>query len=462
MSETWTPSWQDNWGDKPINDLTVHGGVGAIRFQEEELQRGEQLLRQLSTDLTDVVAVVNGLNFQLMVMRTYAEGTRGHAVDALHHSADRLTACSAAFEDTAHLVDKVTNRYIMAEMANTALLADLRMQSNGGLPTLNMAEPLMAVVLKDSRKSLGLIMAGGWLRPAPIEATEVGDPESVDVEASFEWLLGRTQSVNSADHGMLEIIEVDNGPGQLPTFVVSIPGTQSGGATATENPFDETGIVEAMEFDSKYMGDAVRAALAEAGAEAGDVVVLGGYSQGGMHAANLAADPKLGEMYDIGMVVTAGSPVGNTDIPEGVQAVHLEHEQDIVPATDGTPNPEINNRITVGIHTWVETPDGEDAGLGPGHNLDNYMNGARLADESEDGALIGAGGALAGALRGGQGTRHRFKLKRQMPTKWVPNGPMYAKYNRGPEPNRQGPEPVRILPPSSGPKMRKFGISPGE
>ncbi len=417
MSQTWTPSWQDNWGDKPINGLTVHGGVGAVHFQEEELQRGEQLLRQLSTDLTDAVAVVNGLNFQLMVMRTHAEGARGHAVDALHHSAGRLTACSAAFEDTAHRVDKVTSRYILAEMSNAARLAELRVQSNGGLPTLTMVEPIMAEVLKDSRASLTMAMAAGLLRPAPIEVSEVGDPESVDVDASFEWILGRTQSVNSADHGTLEVIEVNNGPGQTPTFVVSIPGTQSGGTTATENPFDETGIVEAMRFDSKYMGDAVRAALAEAGAEAGDIVVLGGYSQGGMHAANLAADPELGEMYDIGMVVTAGSPVGSINIPKGVQAVHLEHEQDIVPATDGTPNPETNSRVTVGIHTWVETPDGEDAGLGPGHNLDNYMDGARLADQSEDGALIGAGGALAGALRGGQGTRRRFKLTRQMPSK---------------------------------------------
>ncbi len=415
MSESWKPSWDSNWGDKPINSLTVHGGVGAIRFQEQELQRGEQLLRQLSSELADAAAVVHGLNFQLMATPTPAQWTRGRAVDALNDSANRLTSGSGALEDTAGRLDKVTTRYIGAEMAATAILTSKRVIFNGGLPTLGIAEPLMIAVLNNSSMALTLAMGAGQLKPAPIEVIEVGDPENVDVDASFEWLLRRTQKVNSAEHGTLEIIEVNSGAGKPPTFVVSIPGTQSGGTEATENPFDETGIVEAMVFDSKYMGDAVRTALAEAGAEAGDVVVLGGYSQGGMHAANLAADPELGELYDVGMVVTAGSPVGGTEIPEGVKAVHLEHVQDLVPGTDGTPNPENDHRVTVSIHTWVGTPYGEDAGLGPGHNLDNYMDGARRVDESEDPALIGAGGALAGLLGGGQGKRHRFKLTRQIP-----------------------------------------------
>src|SRR5690606_23923251 len=73
---------------------------------------------------------------------------------------------------------------------------------------------------------------------------------------------------------------------------------------------------------------AVMRAMREAGMAPGDPVVFSGFSQGGIMAANLAADRTL--PYDVVGVVTNGSPVDSFDIPKHIPVVAFQHANDPV------------------------------------------------------------------------------------------------------------------------------------
>ena len=88
-------------------------------------------------------------------------------------------------------------------------------------------------------------------------------------------------------------------------------------------------------------------ALHQAGAVKGDQVVAVGYSQGGAHAMNLSSDKAFLAEFDLKYVLTAGSPVGGITPQPGITSLHLEHRQDWVPGSDGTPNPDTRDRVTV-------------------------------------------------------------------------------------------------------------------
>ena len=62
-------------------------------------------------------------------------------------------------------------------------------------------------------------------------------------------------------------------------------------------------------------------------------------------AAWLATHPHA---FEIGAVVTAGSPVGGMgDYPAGTHVLSLENRGDLVPLTDGEANPDAGNHVTV-------------------------------------------------------------------------------------------------------------------
>jgi hypothetical protein len=137
-----------------------------------------------------------------------------------------------------------------------------------------------------------------------------------------------------------------------------------------------------------------------------------GYSQGGIHTMNMAADPRFLEDYDLRYVLTAGSPVAGISPAPGVQSLHLEHREDWVPGTDGAPNPETKERVTVGLTQTPRALEGEGI-LGPGHTLDTYQDGARLVSASSDPSLAASTAALGAVLgAGGTATATRFSLSR--------------------------------------------------
>ena len=116
-----------------------------------------------------------------------------------------------------------------------------------------------------------------------------------------------------------------------------IPGTQLDGLPQGTNPFDAGGIAEGLGYDSAETAAAIRQALAEAGAEAGDQVAAVGYSQGGIHAMNLGRDKAFLADYELKFVLTAGSPVGGIEPAAGISSLHLEHERTGCPGRTDCP-----------------------------------------------------------------------------------------------------------------------------
>ncbi|TFC26040.1 hypothetical protein E3O25_11720 [Cryobacterium sp. TMT1-3] len=65
-------------------------------------------------------------------------------------------------------------------------------------------------------------------------------------------------------------------------------------------------------------------------------VMLAGFSQGGIVAAAFAENRS--DTYNVVQVLTAGSPIGNFDIPHDISVI--ASEADPVSGADGTQNPE--------------------------------------------------------------------------------------------------------------------------
>ncbi|WP_307432786.1 hypothetical protein [Pseudarthrobacter defluvii] len=258
------------------------------------------------------------------------------------------------------------------------------------------------------------------LRTGPVKATQE-ESVRIDLNASPAGLLERVRLIEARGSGYIEIIEVDNGGGKA--YVVVVPGTQVNESDGGTNPFDLGGIVDGMGSRSERVNAAVVQSLHAAGAEPGADVVAVGYSQGGIHAMNLAADEGFLKEYHLKYVLTAGSPVSRIMPAPDVSTLHLEHRTDWVPGSDGLPNRDARNQVTVTMTNDLYVRGGEDAGLGPGHSLMGYEEAGRLVGASKDPSLVQSTAVLSGVLgTGGAATATRFSLSKTPPPP-VPKDP---------------------------------------
>jgi hypothetical protein len=176
------------------------------------------------------------------------------------------------------------------------------------------------------------------------------------------------------------------GAGGRRSWIVQIPGTQEWSPQAGRNPFDLTGDVAGMAGAPTAVGGLVTTAMRSAGARPGEPVLLAGHSQGGIVAAQLAADPHFRASYRVTHVLTAGSPVGAVPVPDAVTVLSLEHHEDVVPRLDGTVNPDRPGWLTVsrGATSGGGGPDPAAA-----HDLAAYAATADAVDAADDPGLSG-------------------------------------------------------------------------
>jgi hypothetical protein len=438
-------------GPAVVGGLEIRGGIGGITFQLEELLGGAEKLDVLAEELADVESelqrIQNGLGpYQFSQTPSWTEATF-----TMSRSRAGVQAVREELQDIGKQVRASKQDYEAAEA-----WAGLARGLGGGLTSIETmgrqavdfglgfvpnrevtelaAGPLATgalLALSPERFfiALGVDLAAGrhiaaavplltgvlgrstgTLQPRPV-TVDRKESLSIEFDGSPAALLERVRIIGERGEGYIEVIEVDN-EGQK-AYVVVVPGTQAGGDMGGANPFDEAGIAEGLGHGSAEVNAAVLEALRAAGAERGAPVVAVGYSQGGIHAMNLAADELFLNDYDLKYVLTAGSPVGGIVPAADVTSLHLEHRQDWVPGTDGTPNPDARHRVTVTLGSPVTTPDGGEFGIGPGHRLSNYTDGARLLAGSDDPSLMASTAVLAGVLgAGGTATATRFALTR--------------------------------------------------
>ena len=110
--------------------------------------------------------------------------------------------------------------------------------------------------------------------------------------------------------------------------MVGLPGTRGGLIPDPEStdPWDAGGLLDALGSESEVTAPAVRAALEAAGVPQGAPLVLAGYSQGGVHAVNLAGREDFTSVYPVAGVMTIAAPSGNA-VETGRTAV-LEFSSD--------------------------------------------------------------------------------------------------------------------------------------
>lgn len=188
----------------------------------------------------------------------------------------------------------------------------------------------------------------------------------------------------------VRITAVDKGTG--PAYIVTIPGTSEWNVRSGSNPMDTAGNLSSAAGHMSTASQAVEMAMRQAGIPSGAPVMLVGHSQGGMTAANLAADPEFRSHFNVTNVMSYGSPIDSTRIPGDVKTLALQHAFDVVPRLDlgnskpGGPGPfpwESSNSATV-----VTLPSPPGSGLGDvvgNHDYNAYV--ASVEANESSGAL---------------------------------------------------------------------------
>ena len=214
----------------------------------------------------------------------------------------------------------------------------------------------------------------------------VGAGTSTATPRTGAQLLSRISSLSSSGSGgQVEVLAHTTpvrGGGERRSWSVVIRGTQRwdvGGA----NPQDMLTNLQGIAGEDSDQVRAVRTAMEMAGIREGDVVEFTGHSQGGIVAAQMAADPQVARTFDVASVLTAGAPVAGAPVGEGVEMLNLENTGDPVPALDGSANTDRGRSTTVhfdGRH--VRSGAGASA-LGP-HDLNVYREAVEWMEQ--DGA----------------------------------------------------------------------------
>ncbi len=187
----------------------------------------------------------------------------------------------------------------------------------------------------------------------------------------------------------IRITAVDKGSG--PAYIVTIPGTSEWNVRSGSNPMDTVGNLSSASGNMSTASEAVQLAMQQAGIPSDAPVMLVGHSQGGMTAANLAADAEFRGHFNVTNVMTYGSPIDSTPIPGGVNTLALQHPFDVVPRLDlGNSKPggpgligwESSNGATV-----VTLPSPAGAGMGDvagNHDYNAYVASVEANESSGD------------------------------------------------------------------------------
>ena len=409
----------------PDGDLTITGGVGGITVQLEELDVGAGKLDALAARLAAVEVDLFAAWQELGAYQNQPRVTGTAALVAVGEAKDSVQRVRLELQRISGHVRSCRWDYGMADSA-----AHMERMLGVSSPAVELQKHVdfwRTGFLNGAATEMlaaNAVTLLPWLKPAveknipalntgPVKVTR---EESVPIrlDPSPAALLERVRLLEERGSGYIEVIEVD--AGSRKAYVVVIPGTQVNEADGGANPFDLGGIVDGMGAHSERVNAAVLQSLRASGAEPGADVVAVGYSQGGIHAMNLAADGEFLKEYDMKYVLTAGSPISRITPPPDVNTLHLEHRTDWVPGSDGLPNRDTRNQVTVTMTNDLYVRGGEDAGLGPGHRLSGYEEAARQVGASKDPSLVDSTAVLGGVLgTAGAATATRFSLTKTPP-----------------------------------------------
>lgn len=186
---------------------------------------------------------------------------------------------------------------------------------------------------------------------------------------------------NLAGNGTIEVQTI-TGPGGTVGHIVYLPGTDD----MATLPWTQDGDVRDLGTNFALIGGddtayarGILEAMAQAGIESGEPVMLVGHSQGGMAAAHLV---HAGTPYDITQVITTGSPTAHVPgLPGDVPVMSFENRGDVVPLLDGEDNADTTHQVTIRF-------DDHETSVVGNHGIPHYVNGARAADASDHPSIV--------------------------------------------------------------------------
>ena len=215
-----------------------------------------------------------------------------------------------------------------------------------------------------------------------------------------------------------EHVTVDADGSTTRSWTVDIRGTQSFNV-GRAGPQDMRSNLQGVAGTSSDQLNAIKEAMRAAGIPPGDAVELAGHSQGGIMAAQLAADPEVRASYNVVSVVTAGSPTA-TVAPSDVPVLAYENCGDIVPGLDGNAT-EGDNVTTVMFRDYSAAAHPEDP-VPSSHSAPLYVDEIRTtlsaAKASSDPGLSALAAAEArrtqalGLTQNTQTTIHHYQTRR--------------------------------------------------
>ena len=224
-----------------------------------------------------------------------------------------------------------------------------------------------------------------------------------------------------ADNGEIAIEEhvtVGEDGATTRSWTVDIRGTQSF-AIGESGPQDMTTNLQGVAGMASDQLDAIMEAMDAAGIPPEEAVEFAGHSQGGIMAAQLAADPAVRARYNVVSVVTAGSPTA-TVAPSDVPVLSYENSGDIVPGLDGNAT-RGDNVTTVRFHDYEAAAHPEDP-VPSSHSAPLYVDEIRstldAARASSDPGLSALAAAEAhrtqalGLTQDTQTTIHHYQTRR--------------------------------------------------
>lgn len=300
-----------------------------------------------------------------------------------------------------------------ADLGISALVAGLAGAPQPATPTLPMVAGLRklldrAGVFQPGDLTVRKLPPSSWLPHQPDGPSGPAGPAAqVDEERgwaagatppSIQGVLKGTQDAYAVAPSSIIVREVDRGDGTT-LWIVDLPGTEAWTPLDSENIWDVEGDLEAMtsaqrgEFAQKnaMVADLVKQALADAGASAGEDVLITGHSGGGIHAAAMAADPAFLANVNVRMIVIAGAPGANSQPGPGIDVLDLENTDDMVTALAGAQPEQTEHWTTVVSERRPGADTGDLAGLAANaHKLDGYLDDAAALDASADPAYAAA------------------------------------------------------------------------
>ena len=373
-----------------MSDLVSFGGdqrVVATRSEIERITAELAVVQRRITDelhpLAQVHGIIHHIQFDSVVPEVLVRlGLQRHGCFVAAESyfttdarlAHKFNGLGEFLHDNPWLVKKVPNQVWLA-LGGATLLA--------GFTNTN----LTALAVRAGRPLLPMDKLGGISTMIPDGKpllVEKAPRHNTENPHSIAALTGR---LNNQD-GRVRIERYETPTGR--TAVIYLPGTAEWNPVGSGKAFDIRSDVELASGRATTDSlDAVRHAIKQADLVPSEKLILVGYSQGGMIAAELTESG-----LPVAGLVTIGSPIADAIIPKDVPVISLEHSNDVVPAISGKTNPISENWVTATRHLDLQAGQSVIAA----HAMSGYQETAVLADRSSDEGVIHVKREILGQL----------------------------------------------------------------